>query len=231
MKYRVVAMAAAFLMVAALVLGGAGTAGAQTFPWLKITGGPSVDTCSGVSFGLPAQVDVGTTGSDYGVLSVPGNGTPFTWWENHSVYGPLSGTATYTVVPNPYNVAANTTLQFELTTYAGPNGSGGVTAVSWVQFNCTTGAVLNSYFGDGTYQAVPVPAGFKQYTVTCDSAVYDMPGGTAVGDNMVHTGQAWYLNTTPVSGPDGQNWTEIFVAGVHTGYIPTACVGGPTPFN
>jgi hypothetical protein len=58
-----------------------------------------------------------------------------------------------------------------------------------------------------------------------------MPAGNPVGDDMVMAGQAWYINPTPETGPDAQNWTEIFVAGEQTGYIPTACVGGPTPYN
>lgn len=89
----------------------------------------------------------------------------------------------------------------------------------------------NPCAGPAVYQGAPIPEGFMQYDIVCDSAVYDMPGGTAVGENMVKAGQAWHVNTTPETGPDGQSWTEIFVAGLQTGYIPTACVGGPTAFN
>lgn len=73
-------------------------------------------------------------------------------------------------------------------------------------------------------QSVPVPAGFEQREITCDVAVYDQPAGSVVGSNKVTVGQHWYVNLKPVAGPDGQNWTEIFVAGKYTGFIPTACV-------
>jgi hypothetical protein len=55
-------------------------------------------------------------------------------------------------------------------------------------------------------------------------AVYDQPAGSPVGENKVTTGQHWNVNLTPVKGPDGRNWTEIFVAGPNTGFVPTACV-------
>jgi hypothetical protein len=73
-------------------------------------------------------------------------------------------------------------------------------------------------------QEVPVPPGFEQREITCDVPVYDQPAGSPVGDNRVTAGQHWNVNLTPVAGPDGRNWTEIFVAGPNTGFIPTACV-------
>jgi hypothetical protein len=84
---------------------------------------------------------------------------------------------------------------------------------------------------DGTAQGAGVPAGYYQYNIVCDTPVYDSPGGYPVGDNMVTAGQAWHLNPEPEAGPDGQNWNAIFVGGVHIGYIPSACVGGPTVFG
>lgn len=232
MRLRTLALAAGFIVVAAMVFGGTSSADAQTFPWIEVTGGPSFDVCNGpFSFALPVNVNVGTGGSDFGKLTVPGHGAVFTYWEEHSWFGPMVGSAAYNVVPNAYSVAANTVLMFELSTYAGSGGTGGLTAYSWIKFDCTTGGVVASYFGSGAFEEVPIPTGFIQVTITCDTAVYDMPGGAPVGDNMVTAGQAWNVNPTPVSGPDGQSWTEIHVAGERTGYIPTACVGGPTPFN
>ena len=76
----------------------------------------------------------------------------------------------------------------------------------------------------------PVPRGFVQTTLVCSTAVFDRPGGEPVGKNAVHAGQSWFLNPSPVEGPDGARWTEVFVAGPHTVYIPTACVGAPTGF-
>lgn len=77
----------------------------------------------------------------------------------------------------------------------------------------------------------PVPKGFTQRSLSCTSPVLDGPAGRAVGDNTVKAGQVWYVNPKPVVGSDGLNYTEIFVGGPVTGYIPTACIGGATPFS
>jgi hypothetical protein len=74
------------------------------------------------------------------------------------------------------------------------------------------------------YEAVPVPVGFTLHTLVCDTAVFNEPAGTPVGDNVVTAGQTWYTNPTPVAAVNGESWTEIFVAGVHTGFVPTRCV-------
>ena len=69
------------------------------------------------------------------------------------------------------------------------------------------------------------PAEFQQRVITCDVPVYNAPGGTPVGENMLKAGQTWHVNPTPVDGPDGQPWTEVFVGGWQRPFIPTACVG------
>ncbi len=76
----------------------------------------------------------------------------------------------------------------------------------------------------GPYLAAPVPSGFVLRTITCDVAVYSSAGGTPVGDNKVTAGQTWFVSTTPVQAADGQSWTEIFVAGLIDGFVPTSCV-------
>jgi hypothetical protein len=75
------------------------------------------------------------------------------------------------------------------------------------------------------------PPDFEQHDIICDSPVYDAPGGSPVGEDMVYAGQDWHVSPVPEMGPDGQNWTQIFVGGEFLGYIPTACVGGVTPWN
>ena len=75
-----------------------------------------------------------------------------------------------------------------------------------------------------TYQGVPIPAGFVLRTITCDTAVFTEPVGSPVGSNAVTNGQTWYVNPVPVAGGDGQDWTEIFVAGPINGFVPTSCV-------
>ncbi len=76
----------------------------------------------------------------------------------------------------------------------------------------------------GTFSGPPIPNGFVLRTIVCNVAVYDTAGGKPVGSNAVTSGQTWYVNPTPKTGPDGRAWTEIFVAGYSNGFIPTNCV-------
>lgn len=69
-----------------------------------------------------------------------------------------------------------------------------------------------------------IPAGFELHTITCSTAVYGLPGGQPVGANAVLAGQTWYVNPVPVAGPDGEDWTEIFLSGPVNAYIPAVCV-------
>jgi hypothetical protein len=74
------------------------------------------------------------------------------------------------------------------------------------------------------YAGPNLPNGFVLKTLTCNVAVYDAPAGKPVGGNAVTNGQTWFVNPTPKTGPDGQSWTEIFVAGYTNGFVPTRCV-------
>jgi hypothetical protein len=74
------------------------------------------------------------------------------------------------------------------------------------------------------YQGPTIPAGFVLHTITCDVPVYNLPGGSPVGDNKITNGQTWFVNPLPVTAADGTSWTEIFVSGYTDGYIPTGCV-------
>lgn len=70
-----------------------------------------------------------------------------------------------------------------------------------------------------------VPAGFVMATITGNTPVYNLPGGTPVGSDGVTAGQTWYVNPVPVIADDGSSWTEIYVAGFQNPFIPTAFVG------
>jgi hypothetical protein len=134
----------------------------------------------------------------------------------------VSGTGVFALEDNPMSVVAGPG--------AGPLSYtipfSGVQGVGWANLGTTT-ISLSVGCISGQYEAVPIPDGFKLYSISCDTAVYDRPGGSPVGGNMVTAGQTWFVDPMPVAGPDGQNWTEIFVAGPITGYIPNACVGDP----
>ena len=106
--------------------------------------------------------------------------------------------------------------------YCAGNGSGAGTPTSPGFSGCGIASV--NTLPSCVYEGVPVPEGFEQRAITCDVAVYESPAGNVVAGATVYAGQHWYVNPQPVDGADGRQWTEIFVAGEHTGYIPTACV-------
>jgi hypothetical protein len=82
------------------------------------------------------------------------------------------------------------------------------------------------YVGGTSVQGAPgpaIPSGFVLRTITCDVAVFNAPSGSPVGSNRIRSGQTWYVNPEPKQA-NGKSWTEIFVGGPITGWIPTACV-------
>jgi hypothetical protein len=129
-------------------------------------------------------------------------------------------------------------------TSANPFIAGGVTVGISVTFSYPGGSVINydiymdgnlvsasSYTCPGvtTTSDIPgpsVPAGFVLRTITCTTAVFNVPGGSPVGDNKIVSGQTWFVSPTTSKAQDGSSWTEVFDAGYIDGYLPTACVGG-----
>jgi hypothetical protein len=103
------------------------------------------------------------------------------------------------------------------------DSGGGLHSSSAVTADCTTGAID---INQGDIHGPKPPKDFVLRSLSCSSAVLNAPGGGPVGDNSVLAGQAWYVNPTPEVGPDGEDYTEIFVGGFRTGFIPTVCVGG-----
>ncbi len=78
----------------------------------------------------------------------------------------------------------------------------------------------------------PIPPGYVQRLITCDSQLYESPGSNLIPNAVVKAGQIWYVNPTPTLDVHGLSWTAIFVGGPNVGYMPTVCVGyvaQPTP--
>jgi hypothetical protein len=78
----------------------------------------------------------------------------------------------------------------------------------------------------------PIPPGYVQRLITCDSQLYESPGSNLVPNAMVKAGQIWYVNPTPALDAWNRWWTGIFVGGLRVAYLPTACIGQvwqPTP--
>jgi hypothetical protein len=64
---------------------------------------------------------------------------------------------------------------------------------------------------------------FTLHTITCNTAVFDEPGGNAIADTRIIAGQTWFVGTA-VKSKSGQSWTPINVSGPKVGFIPTICV-------
>jgi hypothetical protein len=69
-----------------------------------------------------------------------------------------------------------------------------------------------------------VPDGFVLKTITCTTAVFNMPGGQPVGENRITAGQTWYISPEPQSDSSGKSWTEVFVSGYENAWVWSNCV-------
>lgn len=130
----------------------------------------------------------------------------------------FEGRATYPVPLDGYTEVVDEVYDDSNTLYT----------VSKVSADCTTGDVN---IGQSSIYGPKAPKGFELRSLSCSSAVLDTPGGKQVGDDAVLAGQSWFVNPKSVAGPDGQNYTEIFVGGWKNGYIPTVCIGGVPSFS
>ncbi len=225
MKQRFVVLFAVALVAAlALVLAPASVsqAGSQD-TYFKFTGLATWSCTPGAQSYVTFEygADAGDMSTHYWWLTNLRNGAQTTSTVGGFV-GPFVSGDFYNM-PVPAGTQAGDTLEFKVeATSALYDGS-----VSTLSFNCSTGAILSltfHYLPLG-YQAEPIPAGFVLSGITCDTAVYSSPGGGQVAGAKVTAGQTWFANPVPVTGADGASWTEIFLAGPNTAFIPTACVG------
>jgi len=82
-------------------------------------------------------------------MTVPGEGV--VWEQTETATGDFFYTATgrgtsFAVLPDVYSAQPNTLIRIEATAYRGQNTSGRPADFSMIEFDCTTGAVVNSTF-------------------------------------------------------------------------------------
>ena len=169
---------------------------------------------------LEWQTEAGDTSTHYWYLENKRNGE-----REYEAVGPFTGPPTPGFgtywAPVPAGTQPGDTLEYVVRATSDKYPG----TISRLSFNCSTGEVLTRSFQLNIYDAVPTPAGFVLRSIACDTAVYDAPAGQPVGSDSISAGQTWFVNPTPVTGPDGQSWTEVFVAGPINVYIPTSCIG------
>ena len=144
--------------------------------------------------------------------------------------------ATLTIAAHPFAIplTSRTAIPGTLTyLYSGPIQVGGEPvqglgfALGTVNFGDSGTVNITTSCNPASASALPgpgVPSGFGLHRITCTVAVYDSPGGSPVGSSELLNGQTWFASATPVSDKQGASWTEVFVGGVHDGFIPTRCV-------
>jgi len=77
------------------------------------------------------------------------------------------------------------------------------------------------------FEGPALPAGFVPAEITCDVTVFQAPNPDLQTSARLRKGQVWFVNPEPVPAQIDtfyKEWTEVFVSGLHNGFIPTACV-------
>lgn len=118
----------------------------------------------GVEINVPAPMFA----SEQGTYSAPG--FPNLGYTQDTNFQGV-GTFGFTVFTDPYVLPANTPVTLSVTTFYGPNYTGGVAYVSTMTWDCTTGVIISLENGIPTPPAEPV-----------DFCPNPLPDGSVVGE-------------------------------------------------
>ncbi|MBL8147007.1 MAG: hypothetical protein JNL34_11540 [Anaerolineae bacterium] len=165
------------IAVFVLLLAAAGVLALGPSPsWQLTQGAPA--SCSASSALVMPGVEINVApgpASEQGVLSAPGNPN---LGVTHDTSFSGVGTFGFTVfLTGPYSLPANTPLTLSVTTYHGPNYTGGVAYVSTATWDCTTGTLISLVSG---VPAAPVTAAVCTTPLPSGSVVGDAPGGAQI---------------------------------------------------
>ena len=109
---------------------------ASEVPSIEILGVPADVSCTGgTNPGVPVYANLPVPASDTGTMSVAGVGVVSSIVENTPI---LVGTASYGFLPSAFSVPSGTPITVTITTYNGPDQTGGVAFVSTLIYEWTT---------------------------------------------------------------------------------------------
>lgn len=145
--------------------------------WEAIAGAAGV--CTDDDVFISVEIVATSPASERGTFTAPGfPSLGFT--QDTSFTG--TGTFGFTIFTDPFVLPAGTPMTLIITTYNGPNYTGGVSFVSGLTWDCTTGTVLYKWneiptgAQPGCDVSLPVPATAVGGTFVTDAALYAEPG-------------------------------------------------------
>ena len=183
--------------------------------WEILEGEP--DSCSGdgiSGFSIMVEVKASAPASEKGQFVVPGYGQV-----GYTVDSSFSGDGEFSFfvfASAPYSVPDHTPVTLTVTTYNGANYTGGVSYVSTMTWDCTTGEEIVA----GCDVLMPIPATAVGGTFVADAPVYWEPGELTSPLVTIKAG-----NTARVLGLDasGQYYKIIWVCDFL--WVPKATLG------
>lgn len=152
----------------------------------------------GVEINVPAPMFA----SEQGTLSAPG--FPNLGYSQDTNFQGV-GTFGFTVFTDPFVLPANTPLTLSITTYAGPNYTGGATYVSTMTWDCTTGVVSSLVNGipDSSGCATGLPSGAVMGSAPNGAQIYSSPGSATT--NTLNPG-TYYVLGVDATGEYSKIW-------------------------
>jgi hypothetical protein len=202
------------------LVGIAGVSALGPAPSWQLTQGLANTCNSTFGFSLQGvQVNIPSgQASEQGTLSAPGN--PNLGFTTDGAYGPNVGTlGGFFVFANaPYSLPANTPLTLSVTTYNGTSFTGGVSYVSTITWDCTTGALV----AQTTVCATPLPDGSVVGDALGGAQVYFAPEAGKTANGVVLNPGSYWVTGFDETGEFAQVWltcdTQLL-------WVPAASIG------
>lgn len=196
---------------------------AQTgpIPSIELLDGPGIDICTNTNFPTPIWLRWdGVTRSYSDEMLVPGFGNVSNFWGNYS--GSIDSLFSYGWGPSAYSVPDGTIITFRVTSYNGPDRTGGVAYVSTLNVDCTTGLAV---IIEDTVENTPgcdalmyIPASAVGATITADTPVYWTPG--ELSDEVFPAG-----TTLRAIGVDASGMYTKVLFGCGYYWVPSSAIG------